>query len=112
MNIKDTAAVEQKDAAVFFLCPELTPTYDPYVFIEEEYEGYVRYRNIVTGRRWAVLGICDYRGDCIVGAINVPLGPRGTRLDVPVTPEFGSCCGKDVFTYKELEKVGGDNANF
>lgn len=85
----------------------LLPTADPYVFIEEEYKGYVRYQNTLTGRRWEVFGICDYRGDCIVGAVDPLLGPRETRLDVPVTPEFENCC---PFTYRELEagEINGD----
>ncbi len=86
---------------IFFM-----PTIDPCVFIEEEYKGYIRYRNIITGRRWEVYGECDYRGECLVGAINPILGKRETRLDVPVSPEFSTCCGKDIFTYKELDKVG------
>lgn len=82
------------------------PTIDPYVFIEEEYKGYIRYRNIDSGRRWEVFGACDYRGDCIVGAVNPPIGPRENRLDVPVTPEFNNCC---PFTYNELPRVGEIN---
>ena len=26
-----------------------------------------------------------------------------SELDVPVTPEFDTCCGADIFTYVELE---------
>lgn len=99
MNKRKTATEFNHFVAVSFLLS----TIDPYVFIEEEYKGYVRYRNITSGRRWEVLGICDYRGDCIVGAVNPVLGPRGGRLDVPVTPEFRDCC---PFIYQELPNVG------
>jgi hypothetical protein len=67
------------------------PTVDPNVFIEEERAGYVRYR-ATDGRRWEILGLCDYRGVCLIGAVDPLLGPRETRLDVPVTPEFSGCC--------------------
>jgi len=69
-----------------------TETADPDVVIEDERAGYVRYRSLSTGRRWEVTGVCDYRGDCLVGAIDPLLGPRGSRLDVPVTPDFKGCC--------------------
>lgn len=95
-----------KDSGIFFV-----PTADPYVVIEEEYAEYIRYQNIITGRRWEVFGQCDYRGDCLIGAINPILGRREDRLDVPVTPEFNSCCGKNIFTYKELPRVGEINGN-
>jgi hypothetical protein len=66
-------------------------TLDPHVFIEDERPGYVRYR-ADDGRRWEVVGTCDYRGDCLVGAVDPVLGPRETRLDVPVGPGFSGCC--------------------
>ena len=69
----------------------MTPTADPGVVIEEQRAGYVRYR-ADDGRRWEVRGTCDYRGDCLVGAVDPLLGPRGSRLDVPVTPDFSGCC--------------------
>jgi hypothetical protein len=69
----------------------VTPTVEPDVFIEEERPGYVRYR-ATDGRRWEIRGRCDYRGDCLVGAVDPVLGPRETRLDVPVTPDFRGCC--------------------
>ena len=77
----------------------LTPTIDNDVFIEEQSRGYIRYQSI-EGRRWEVYGTCDYRGDCMVGAIE-PWPPklRENRLDIPVTPEFIGCC---PFTYVEL----------
>jgi hypothetical protein len=78
---------------------ELQLTCDPFVFIEEKREGYVRYRN-TEGRRWEVHGVCDQRGDCWAGAV----GPK-PELDCPVTPEFKGCC---PFMFVELEKTGGN----
>jgi len=80
-------------------------TADPTVWAEELRPGYARYRN-KDGRRWEVHGICDRRGDCMIGAVL----PDGTViesvdqilesvLDVPVTPEFAGCC---PFTFVEL----------
>lgn len=94
-------------------------TADPYVAIEEQRPGYVRYRNI-DGRRWEVHGTCDYRGDCLIGTFvegelikdhahlekikkRVGKDRLQSKIDVPVTPEFDTCCGKDRFTYVELE---------
>lgn len=94
-------------------------TIDPYVVIEEQRTSYVRYRSIVTGRRWEVRGICDRRGDCLIGANlksifvetkaqlielakTYPGQRLDTELDVPVTPEFDSCCGSNIFQYTEL----------
>ncbi len=79
---------------------DLIATCDPYVWIEEQYVGYVRYRNVTSGRRWEVHGICDQRGDCWQGAV----GPK-PELDCPVTPEFSGCC---PFTYVELENANGN----
>lgn len=73
----------------------MIPTADPYVFIEEERAGYVRY-SCTDGRRWEVRGTCDYRGDCLVGANDPILGPRETRLDNPVGPGFSGCCDLKV----------------
>jgi hypothetical protein len=70
---------------------DLTPTADPFVGIEHEEYGYVRYRG-TDGRRWEVTGMCDYRGWCLIGAVNPLLGPREGRLDVPVGPGFSGCC--------------------
>jgi hypothetical protein len=28
-----------------------------------------------------------------------------SEMDVPVTPEFQTCCGADIFQYEELEPV-------
>ena len=77
----------------------LKQTYDPEVYIEAERPSYVRYQRLCDGRRWEVWGMCDFRGDCIIGAVGLPLGPRAGRLDVPVTPEFHGCC---PFRYVEL----------
>ena len=82
--------------------------------IEEQREGYVRYRNS-DGRRWEVHGICDRRGDCLIGAeidgevirdyahlkeiADRKPGRVDSELDVPVTPEFEGCC---PFTFVEL----------
>lgn len=92
----------------------MEPTCDPDIVIEERRPGYVRYRRD-DGRRWEVHGTCDRRGDCLVGAV-LDDGTIVTRemvdrlrhtderlvsdLDVPVSPEFDSCC---PFTYVELE---------
>lgn len=96
------------------------PTADPHVAIEEQREGYVRYRH-ENGRRWEVHGTCDRRGDCLIGTYveafgwinsraDLELARRKTarerldaEMDVPVTPEFNTCCGRDRFTYVELE---------
>lgn len=97
----------------------MEPTWDPTVVIEERRAGYVRYRSTHTGRRWEVHGTCDQRGDCLIGAVvdgelvrdhahlaelAARLAPRrvDSDLDVPVTPEFDSCCGADLFRYVEL----------
>ena len=97
------AGIRQKCLVPASFCV-LQETSDPDVLIEEERKGYVRYRSISTGRRWEVIGICDYRGHCIEGAVNPLLGPRETRLDVPVTPEFSGCC---PFIFNELVNVNG-----
>jgi hypothetical protein len=76
-------------------------TVDPHVVIEEQRSGYVRYRRD-DGRRWEVHGICDHRGDCIVGAVidghevtaeEAPvLAKAYAGPDVPVLPGFKGCC--------------------
>lgn len=76
------------------------PTSDPHVFIEEQREGYVRYR-CTDGRRWEVHGICDHRRDCMVGAVvdgvlietveQARALPK-PDLDCPVGPGFKDCC--------------------
>lgn len=71
----------------------MTSTADPHVFIEEERLGYICYSRTIDGMRWEVFGICDYRGDCLKGAVNPLLGPREGRLDVPIGPNYrGECC--------------------
>lgn len=94
-----------------------TRTVDPFVVIEEQRLGYVRYRALDTGRRWEVHGKCDRRGDCLIGAVidgeqikdrdtlalkTASLGRTriDSELDVPVTPEFTGCC---PFTYVVLD---------
>lgn len=99
-----------------------TPTADPEIVIEAQREGYVRYRR-ADGRRWEVHGTCDRRGDCLIGAAIPGFGTVARRgdiararralggaridsdLDVPVTPEFRSCCGADRFRYVELPRA-------
>jgi hypothetical protein len=105
-----------------------TPTSDPNVVIEEQWDGYVRYRRLTDGRRWEVHGFCDMRGDCLIGAVIEGYEGRGiagsiadhddieeakrvlgverlgSELDVPSTPECDSCCCKDNFTFVELER--------
>jgi hypothetical protein len=102
----------------------LTATYDPTIWIEDRQPGVVTYRQVIDGtvtRRWEVHGTCDHRGDCLIGAIEPEteetirdhahieelkqrLGADRliTLMDVPVTPQFDSCCGADLFTYVEL----------
>lgn len=87
-------------------------TSDPFIFIEEQRDGYVRYQR-ADGVRWEVFGTCDMRGDCAIGAvIDTPDGPveihdhkhlrslakalNRTRiqseLDVPIGPDATDCC--------------------
>jgi hypothetical protein len=90
-------------------------TADPDIVIESRGNDWIRYRRS-DGRRWEVHGICDRRGDCLVGAIvDGKVISRAdvdslretdirlqSQLDVPVTPEFNTCCGSDLFTYIDL----------
>lgn len=92
----------------------MEPTQDPHVWIEEQREGYVRYRND-EGRRWEVHGECVGLAHCIVGAVvdgeEVKTlaearaiwaqGKERFPLDSPVTPEFHGCC---PFRIVELER--------
>ncbi len=73
----------------------MTPTADPDIVIESESPGYVRYQHS-DGRRWEVRGTCTYIGNCIEGAVDPLLGPRETRLDVPVGVGFRGCCDLQV----------------
>jgi hypothetical protein len=79
------------------------PTAEPGVLIEERAPGYVRYIREVTGERWEVHGVCDHRGDCLLGAVIdgelVTTKRRAKELaesyagpDVPVTEGFEGCC--------------------
>ena len=81
-------------------------TCDPDVTIVASGPAMVRYRS--EGREWTVRGLCDQRGDCVIGsvvhghqvrdradylALFELLGDRlGFRLDCPVTPTFKGCC--------------------
>jgi len=70
----------------------MIPTADPDVFIEEQREGYIRYRR-TDGAVWEVRGICDGRGDCYAGAAE----PAPVGLDVPVGPApFDGCCPLEI----------------
>ena len=87
----------------------MIPTADPDCEIEAQSPGVVRYVQR-DGRRWEVHGICDRRGDCLIGAYIEGFGVIATHadipracaqlgldrpdslLDVPVTPEFSGCC--------------------
>lgn len=86
----------------------MVATADPHVFIEEQRDGYVRYW-CDDGRRWEVHGVCDRRGDCLIGAVVEGeqirdhahlaemcdrLGRKriDSELDVPVAPGFKDCC--------------------
>jgi len=92
------------------------PTSDPSVVIEEQEPGYVRYRS-TDGRRWEVRGICDRRGDCLIGAsilvgedlilieshehlaqLVQELGREriDSEMDVPVGPGFSGCCPLEI----------------
>lgn len=98
----------------------MVETADPFVFIEEQRPGYVVYYRSTDGARWSVSGTCDRRGDCLVGSVIDGFGlieskadiGRAQRklskqridseLDVPVTPGFDTCCGRDRFEYAWL----------
>jgi len=93
---------------------DLIATCDPYVFIEDQREGYVRYRQVVVAedptsqptRCWEVWGVCDGMGSCWAGAVN----PRPT-LDCPVTPELTCECrikATDPLTFVELGLTDGN----
>lgn len=80
----------------------LLPTADPGVWIDEQRAGYVRYV-ASDGRRWEVVGVCDRRASCLVGAVidgevvgtidrARELAASYSGLDVPVSEGFGGCC--------------------
>ena len=95
---------------------DLAPTADATVRIEEQSEGYIRYR-ANDGHRWEVRGVCDRRGFCLIGAvIQTPNGPFqiesledieflrvelgrdriDSEMDVPVGPGFEGCCPLEI----------------
>lgn len=87
-------------------------TVDPWVAIEEQRLGYVRYRGLDDGRRWEVHGTCAWtdpnaHGPCQEGAATPPIGPPEGRLDCPVTPELDCslCVGEGHLTFVELPRV-------
>jgi hypothetical protein len=88
---------------------EYQPTSDPDVLIEAQGPGWVRYRQR-DGRRWETHGVCDKRGNCLVGAVIEDeavifidrareLAVDYAGLDCPVTPDFTGCC---PFTFVQL----------
>jgi hypothetical protein len=66
-------------------------TCDIHVVIEDEYYGYIRYLNTLTGERWAVLGTCVDLGFCYKGSTS----PK-PFLDCPVTKGFKGCCSLKI----------------
>lgn len=86
------------------------PTLDPDIVIDAQSAGKVTYRSISTGEKWAVHGVCNQCGLCVVGAAHpehyrwldkpgipfavVDLRVAGGRLDEPITPRFNTqgCC--------------------
>ena len=82
-----------------------------YTWIEEQRPGYIRYRGVTDGRRWAVHGTCAYRGDghgpCQEGAVDPDVGPPEGRLDIPVTPllECELCVDGGHLRFEELPSV-------
>lgn len=82
----------------------MTATCDPYVLIEEQRPGYVRYRR-TDGERWEVHGVCDGNRACMVGAVIggvlIETAEQARRLpaptlDCPVAPGFHGCCDLTV----------------
>lgn len=81
-----------------------TPTLDPFVVIEEQRVGYTRYRR-ADGLRWEIVGVCDHRRDCMVGAVVDDVLVESVEqaralptpeLDCPVGPGFRDCCPLEV----------------
>ena len=75
-------------------------TVDPFVWIEEQRPGCVRYRN-ADGLRWEVVGVCDGNRACMVGAVvdgvlvetvEQARALPTPALDCPVGPGFSGCC--------------------
>lgn len=89
--------------------PGTRATIDPWVVIEEQRPGYVRYRALDDGRRWAVLGTCAWTdaatdGPCQEGQASLPIGPPDGRLDCPVTPQLDCslCIGEGHLAFEKL----------
>jgi hypothetical protein len=90
----------------------MQPTVDPYIFIEEQRTGYVRYQNVQTGQRWEVNGECIHIGNCMIGAVLEDgtqiedhdqlqqLVAEGrvsdSEFDTPVAPGFTGCCPLEI----------------
>lgn len=79
---------------------KLQPTCDPEIFIEEKYEGYIRYRRI-NGERWELIGVCTGIGKCWEGAN----GPK-PELDCPLTPTYkNDCCKFEINVLPNGDKI-------
>ncbi len=79
-------------------------TLDPDIVIEEQHDGYVRYRN-TNGQRWEVHGDCDDNRACMVGAVvggvlietvEQAQALPTPGLDCPVGPGFTGCCPLEI----------------
>jgi hypothetical protein len=82
--------------------PGMMVTCDPWVYIEEQRPGYVRYRCLASGERWEVLGTCALKdGDpesCMQGSVDdrtrgdraywANPGPPEGRLDIPISVRY------------------------
>ena|SRR5947209_5108450 len=94
----------------------MTATRDPFVFVEQQLPGYIRYWRSTDQARWEVHGTCLRLGDCMVGAVladgtvvqdknhlaqlNLTRSVELlTDMDTPITPTFRGCCS---FTYTVL----------
>jgi len=75
-------------------------TCDTNVVIEDEHYGYIRYRDLLTGERWAVLGTCVDLGFCYRGAVS----PK-PFLDCPVRGNFKGCCKLEIIN----QPIGNGN---
>jgi hypothetical protein len=91
--------------------PGTLSTIDPWVVMEAQRPGYVRYRGLDDGRRWEVHGTCAWTdaetdGPCQEGQRSLPIGPPDGRLDCPVTPELDCslCVGEGHLTFTELAR--------
>lgn len=61
-------------------------TEDPYLIIVGKEENFIIYYNWVTDEQWVIWGKCNYCGECIEGAVNLPC--ESDRMDIPVRPEI------------------------